>query len=509
VSWSQQDDQPAVQDDQPPPEFGLRLVVAEDRTVRMSKLHEPGDFAPVKLDYSRLRRRTLQFFTQLVNSRRLQSRSDLEVLGEHLFATLFAGSVETEFRKLYAEAKARGDPLSVRLSFEEGADEIAALPWEYLFAPIADTGEAGFFLSAEVVLGLSRYFPLDKPVRPKPDSGPLRVLLLVSKPTNLKMKEVEQGDLETAINVSGKVKLHASSDATRTGLIDTIRKHQPHVLHVVGQGRSATRAEIALVGPDGTADWVEENTFADVVTGTDWRPRVVVLHLWESNSEEGETGLSFERLAPVLVRAQIPAVVAMRHPLVRGGGFEFSKHFYQWLAKGETVEAAVHQARWMLSMSATPFSLGAPILCLHSTGGLIRRERAEQPQSSETTSAAPPRQPSRANGAGDSRRKFEPAPSSQPATPEVRTELAAIENSASGVLRAGRDKLDELGLKGTERARLLKKLFELRTQLSGRPIDDHGDYLIDELTNVEASEDPVWQEVLNAVVEDVMMGQGG
>lgn len=508
MSWSQQRDQLAVDDDEPIIEFGLRLIVGSDRKVYMSKLHEDSNFAPVELAYSRLRRRTLQFFSELINSRRLQSRNDLEVLGEHLFATLFVGSVETEFRKLYAEAKERDLQLSVRLSFVEDADELAALPWEYLFAPIADTGEAGFFLSATVILGLSRYFPLDKPVRPKPDSGPLRVLLLVSKPEGIKMKDVEQGDLESAINASGKVKLHTSSDATRRGLMDAIKKHQPHVLHVVGHGESsATGAKIALVDPDGVADWLDEKTFAEVVAGADWRPRVVVLHLWESSTDEGDTSLSFERLAPELVRKEeITAVVAMRHPLVRGGGVEFSRHFYLWLAKGATVEAALHHARRWLSLSPTPFSLGAPILCLHSTGCLVRRERAEQLSNPGSAAVPQARKTSRDNGADESGRKFpEGTASSQPTTPEGRSEVAEIEDSVRVVLRVGKNKLDELGSTGAERRGLLQKLHDLQRELLGRRVAEHTDYLL----NLDASNDLAWQDVLNAMVEAVMLGRGG
>jgi hypothetical protein len=316
-------------------DFGLRLDVSRGGTVRGTKLGEEGDLSDAKLQYDDLRKRTLEVFKDLLNSRRVQSDQELEVLGEHLFAMLFVDEVQQAFWEMF-EKRSPEKRLVVRLSFAQDAYELAALPWEYLFAPHTGT-RPGFFLAAKVNLVLSRYLPVDQATAHPLEPGPLRVLLLVSEPSDSEMKHVELEKLETTIRECANVELHISADATRTGFTGPIDQCRPHILHVIGQGRarSPVGAEIALVGSDGTQDWVPESIFAEAFGATDGiRGSWCCSYGVERRRRRSRAQLRAPR--PGAVRAQIPAVVAMRHPWPTTAS-RFSKWFYNYLADGQTI----------------------------------------------------------------------------------------------------------------------------------------------------------------------------
>jgi CHAT domain len=495
-------------------EFGLQVTVFASGVIHTEKLGQGGDVERGNVDSDRLRSRTLECLSGLLNSGRLQTREELEVLGEHLFETLFVPQVSKPFWEML-DAKSRGQYLMVRLSFEESPEDLAALPWEYLYAPDTQT-RPGFFLSAKVDLVLSRYLPLERGEPPALEPGPLRVLVLVSEPSNLAMKQLTRAaksadrspleELESAIRESGHVELETSTEASRMGFINPVSSFRPHVLHVIGHGHSHRRdpARIALLERDGTADWVPESIFADAFDASDWRPPVVVLHLWEPKSADGDATLSFERLGPALVRKRIPAVVAMRNPM-GGGGTEFSRWFYGDLARGESVDAAVRQARYMLSMKSAPWEFGTPVLYLHNVGGLIQREDAP------TLEAAPGARSPRdargddkdrvdSNGAGAQERTLGSAPRAKPAGSEER-DLAALEDLASAMIGAGRERLDELQPDAETRLLVVKRLLKLKQDLAGLAPGRHSEHLM----QVDASGDPVWGQVLSAVVEAALI----
>ena len=53
----------------------------------------------------------------------------------------------------------------------------------------------------------------------------------------------------------------------------------------------------------------------------------------------------FSSVAPALLMAGVPAVVAMQFPIFDDSAIAFSKAFYQRLAAGELVETAVAEGR--------------------------------------------------------------------------------------------------------------------------------------------------------------------
>jgi CHAT domain len=513
-------------------EFGLNIRVLASEQAQATELGSADPVTPtVDLDYDPLRQRTLQVLTDgLSRRRRIVSRKQLEqqgqhllvtsdevkLLGEHLFATLFVGEIANTFWRMLDDVgqEKPHQQLTVRLSFEDRATTLAEWPWEYLRAPETET-RPGFYLSTEVNLILSRYLPLSEgSSSPLPQAGPLRVLLLVSRPSDLGMENVDVGQLEATIKNAGQVhvKTVPMEDATREGVEEAIREDAPHVLHVVGEGGPsfATEPVIALVDDKGETDWVPESIFTSLVAPPERSPAVIVLHLWQPEEGGPERSpvlkdLNFEPLGPALVRARVPAVVAMRHALTGQRAAEFNNKFYTALASGETVEAAVRAARVRLRRirdEPFPWAFGTPVLYRHKIEGLILVEEQVQPDAPKARSS---QVSSTTNGASTAETRVAPAPRTPTVTGEGR-DIGAIEDRAVALVSAGRERLTSMELDPATRAEMRRRLLKLQTHLQGLEPECHAGYL----TEMTAPEDePAWQELLDVIVEAAFdMGPG-
>jgi hypothetical protein len=89
---------------------------------------------------------------------------------------------------------------------------------------------------------------------------------------------------------------------------------------------------------------------------------------------------SFERLAPELVEAGIPAVLAMQYPMSATAARRFTSTFYGRLAAGDEIDQIVQEARWdMRSRLNDDRLIGTPVLYMQSRDGRLVAEEAEIP----------------------------------------------------------------------------------------------------------------------------------
>ena len=81
---------------------------------------------------------------------------------------------------------------------------------------------------------------------------------------------------------------------------------------------------------------------------------------------------AFSSVAGALLRRGIPSVLAMQFPITNPAAVEFSRTFYEGLADGLPVDAAVTEARHAVRMTM-PGTLewGTPVLYLRSADGAI------------------------------------------------------------------------------------------------------------------------------------------
>jgi hypothetical protein len=169
--------------------------------------------------------------------------------------------------------------------------------------------------------------------------------------------------------------------------IDAELKNAPHVVHIIGHARhirdggGRMRAEIELPGADGTPQWNNPQWVVELLTrykAEGREPKLVILHLCEM--KPFDFAASFERLAPELVEAGIPAVLAMQYPMSATAARRFTSTFYGRLAAGDEIDQIVQEARWdMRSRLNDDRLIGTPVLYMQSRDGRLVAEEAEIP----------------------------------------------------------------------------------------------------------------------------------
>jgi len=224
---------------------------------------------------------------------------------------------------------------------------------------------------------LSRYIPLDYN-RPKlsVDENEMRFLVVVSQP---KMLEAVLGDqvIEAIQSLSDNHRITVDKlvNPTIDQFLLSLDEVNPHVLHFIGHGqydRNKNEGQIAMVKPDGeSAGWLNDFEFTEYIDRT--KPRLVVLQACEGGAIDFTN--NFSGVAPQLVRKNIPAVVAMQYKITNLAAIRFSRTFYEKLAQGEPVDAAVQEGRKQITLKGggayNNRDFGTPILFMRSFDGII------------------------------------------------------------------------------------------------------------------------------------------
>lgn len=356
--------------------YELRVTVENER--RVSTESDQGSEVSADIPPDRLRRDTIGIFEQWLRQGKITERRELQVLGSHLYSMLFNGPIEDSFRRMLG-AVPQGQRLRLLLVFKKEALPLARLPWEYLYRPDDET-ERGYFLSTHVDLVLSRYMRLNKP-RPNlaPAEGPLQILIVRSQPPQLApvldtavIERIQQVP-ETRCEVFDQPTIERFTEK----LEERVHANAaPHVIHFLGHGRfAADKGQIAFLKPNGTeADWVSDQQFAETFVNTRCVPRLVFLHLCEGGVVDFTA--NFAGLAPQLVLAGVPAVVAMQYPITNAAAITFSCAFYREVARGEPIDYAVQSGRWRITLedgnAYNTRVFGTPVLYMQSYDGIIK-----------------------------------------------------------------------------------------------------------------------------------------
>jgi hypothetical protein len=265
-------------------------------------------------------------------------------LGDRLFASAFGDEVRSCLRRSLDVARQQGSGLRVRLRLSE-APELADLPWEYLHDQAVNR-----FLALYQETPLVRYLDLAEFVQPLKIELPLRVLVMISSPTDCPQlnSEREWELLQQALRdlvASGLVVVDRLEDATLATLRAMLRRQDFHVLHFIGHGYFDRQIDCGVL-------MLEDSTKRGrSVTGDELG---VLLHDHRSlrfailNACEGARGSihdPFSGVAQRLVQQGIPAVVAMQFEISDQAAITFGKEFYAPLADGSPVDAALAETR--------------------------------------------------------------------------------------------------------------------------------------------------------------------
>ncbi len=311
-------------------------------------LNEPGgrcDLATVPPDIQRL----------VDKIRRNTARpAEMDKLGEALFKALFPPGVTTHLRDLLDKVGQKEAILRLELDLnKDDLPAIAALPWEFLRAP-ETSGRAVDNLGTHPKVVLSRRRALWDVAQPISLDEPLRIQLVVSAPTD--EDPVEYEDVFTALQglaqdhpdqVAPPLEiLHQPQLSTLEAALET---HHPHILHFIGHGqlrkaRGVEFGELALVKPDGRANWRTDEEIGEVFQV--FSPLVVFLQACNSGAE-GRAG-AFVGVASQVVQRNVPVVVAMQYPVSNHVAGIFAKAFYERLSTFTPVDMAVQRGRRLL-----------------------------------------------------------------------------------------------------------------------------------------------------------------
>ncbi len=299
--------------------------------------------------------------------------------GQVLFNALFTGEV----RSLYAVSQltASNQGKGLRLKLRILPPELAALPWEFLY----DAGQAEYIcLSSNTPI--VRYLELPHPPSPLTVTPPLSILCMTASPKGLANLDVEREKqrVEKATKqlcAGGLVKLTWIAGSTWQDLQRAMRRGPWHIFHFIGHGGFDSLSEegtVALENEEGVAHILSATHLGRLLA--DHRSlRLVIL-----NSCEGARGSErdiFSSTAAVLVRRGIPAVLAMQYEITDQAAIEFSRTFYEALADGLPVDAAVSDARKSVSVGIeNTVEWGTPVLYLRSTDGVLFDLVQQMPQ---------------------------------------------------------------------------------------------------------------------------------
>jgi CHAT domain len=295
-----------------------------------------------------------------------QERQLLENFGGQLFEAVFSGPVGEclERSRMAAESKEAG--LRVRLRLP---GTLANVPWEYLY----DAGHG--FLGLDPETALVRYLELPAPVRPFQISPPLRILAMISAPSDTVGLEVEQewdklndtlGDLVRR----GLVKVDRLEAGNLAALQRPLRLTEYHVLHFIGHGgydESAQDGALALEGADGKTRLVTGRDLGMMIRSRSLR--LVVLNACEGARSAQDDPLG--GVAQALVHQGIPAVIAMQFEISDTAAITFSQSFYQAIADGLPVDVATVEARRAMFAEGNEIEWATPVLYLRSTDGRV------------------------------------------------------------------------------------------------------------------------------------------
>src|SRR5215207_212229 len=313
--------------------------------------------------------------------------------GQALFQALLCGEVRTHYDLSLREAQRQNKGLRLKLRIQP--PELTVLPWEFLYDPGRNT-----YLSLSCKTPLVRYIELREPVEQLPVTPPLRILGMVASPLDLAPLDVEQEKrrVEEAIKepqAQGRVELTWLEGQTPRDLQRALAVDGPwHVFHFIGHGgfdRVSNEGLIALTNEEGNARFVQAEDLAQLLKDH-WDMRLVLL-----NSCEGARGSesdAFSSTAATLVRPGIPAVLAMQYEITDEAAIEFSRTFYQAVADGLPVDAAVSYARTSLKIEIdNTLEWATPVLYMRSPDGRIfdissEAQPVKPPQEEETREEA-------------------------------------------------------------------------------------------------------------------------
>jgi hypothetical protein len=340
-----------------------------------------------------------------------------------LYRALFTGQVERTYQQLIGQAGAEAT-LRIQLAISEQAGELHDLAWERLFQPVGSRSEA---LAAKAETPFSRFLISGAGDQPVYATRPLRLLLALANPNNL---PVSLAPIDVAGEVTALADLLAASQGQVTGellpghgaLPAALRQrllaegwrihdgptswahiqrhlHDQAMLHLLAHGQlvvdrqrpAHSTAYLFLEDESGALARVADQTMIDGLNGVRPLPPLFFLAACESAKRPTEIqpgqATPFVGLAPKLVQAGVPAVVAMQDRIPVELARTLTMNFYRRLWVHGQVDRALNEGRALL-LQRDAFAWAIPVLFLRLAGGQLFVAQPAAPPPVASPSAA-------------------------------------------------------------------------------------------------------------------------
>ena len=298
------------------------------------------------------------------------AQGDPVAMGAALFSALFDGEILGAWRASVATAVAHEEGLRLRLRLAD-VPELAALPWEFLRDPTLDKS---IVLSAKTPV--VRYLDVSRPVAAFPVDPPLRIMGVVSSPSDYPALNAEQewANLEAGVAdlvAQGKVVLTRLDDANLAAMQGILRRSPCNILHYIGHGGVDPEdgsGVLVMENEAGEASLVSAERLGALLEGHE-HLRLAVLNSCEGG--RSAPGNAFAGTAQTLVKQGVPSVIAMQFEITDSAAVAFSREFYAALADLYPVDAAVAEARKAIYFQDNDREWATPVLYLRTPDARI------------------------------------------------------------------------------------------------------------------------------------------
>ncbi len=267
-------------------------------------------------------------------------------IGVQLFRSLFRGDVQRRFDESVGISGALGKVLRIRLHMnldDRTVAPLASLPWELLHYEEKDRNLVQWPWTSVV-----RYLDVPHSNELPAFELPLRVLFVMANPRGDLNLARERREIESRLAQGGAaIESDVLERASYRSLDERLHGGRFHVVHFMGHGGFDGRDGVLLF-EGGRGSGEESVKGRELATRLmQHRPlRLVVLNACRTaESVQNPEVDPYGGVAPALVMAGVPAVVAMQFPISDDGAIDFADRLYATLAAGGAIEEAVRHAR--------------------------------------------------------------------------------------------------------------------------------------------------------------------
>src|SRR5215468_5795445 len=342
----------------------LQSPTGDGATVQFKLPFSPMELDNLRMSVSRSRGRTR-------GRRGRPEIAPLKDFGGKLYDAVFQDELRDMLSRSLSRTRAMRMGLRLRLRLNN-VPALAGLPWEFLY-----DGRRNRFLAQSRQTPLVRYLELPDPPEPLTVEGPLRLLVMISNPTDT--RDWPELDVEREWSVLTSALAQPLADgrvviermpANMSVLQQRLRHETFHVFHFVGHGyyRSDWGDGVLVMEDDeGGPHEVMGEDLGGLLNEYDNTTRLAVLNACEGAL--GDDKDPFAGVAQSLIQQGLPAVVAMQFEITDDAAIIFAQWLYGAIADGFPLEAALAEARGAIRGKGNFTEWGTPVLYSRAPDG--------------------------------------------------------------------------------------------------------------------------------------------